>query len=116
MRDTKNCYNTPNIKHVFCQNIFFNKEEISYIFSIYSKMVALGEWKDYAINVLRDFSEFEIYKNSSEYPTFTIKKSFQKNNKAFLFSVIRRDGLILKRGYELKTVLKYFDKKRFKIM
>ena len=96
--------------------VSFNKEELGKILNIYGKMVALGEWRDYGISILKDSSIFSIYRHSSEYPIFKVKKFPKNSNKKEVFSVIAMDGKILKRGNDLSSVLKPLEAKLFKIV
>ena len=96
--------------------VSFNKEELGKILNIYGKMVALGEWRDYGISILKDFSIFSIYRHSSEHPIYKVKKMPQNSNKREIFSVIAMDGKILKRGNDLSSVLKPLEAKLFKIV
>ena len=42
----------------FDSKVSFDKKELGKILNIYGKMVALGEWRDYGISILKDFSIF----------------------------------------------------------
>ena len=96
--------------------VSFNREELGKILNIYGKMVALGEWRDYGISTLNDFSVFSIYRHSSEYPIYKVKKFPKNSNKKEFFSVIAMDGKILKRGNDLSEVLKPLEAKLFRIV
>ena len=102
-------------KKVF-NKVSFNKNELGKILNIYGKMVALGEWRDYGISILNDFSIFSIYRHSSEHPIYKVKKMPKNLNKREVFSVIAMDGKILKRGNDLSTVLKPLEAKLFRIV
>ena len=103
-------------KKNFDNKVSFNKKELGKILNIYGKMVALGEWRDYGISILKDFSIFSIYRHSSEHPIYKIKKFPKNSNKKEVFSVIAMDGKILKRGNDLSSVLKPLEAKLFKIV
>ena len=94
----------------------FNKNELNLILRIYSRMVSLGEWKDYSIFNNIHFSEFSIYRNSSEHPLYIVKKNTRKNIKRDVFSIISFGGTILKSGNNLELVLKFFEKRNLKIL
>lgn len=96
--------------------VSFDKNELGKILNIYGKMVALGEWRDYGISILRDFSIFSIYRHSSEYPIYKVKKMTKNSNKREVFSVIAMDGKILKRGNDLSLVLKPLEAKLLRIV
>ncbi len=93
----------------------FNRQELNLILSIYGQMVAKGEWKDYAIDFLKDKAVFSVFRRATEHPLYRIEKTPALRQKQGQFAVIAPGGLILKRGHDLKTVLKIFDRLRFKV-
>ena len=44
--------------------ISFHRTELTPILSVYGKMVASGEWRDYGISSLREFAVFSIFKRT----------------------------------------------------
>lgn len=90
--------------------ITFHRRELDAILRIYGRMVGEGEWRDYAIDHLKDRAVFSVFKRSGEMPLFRIEKVPALSSKQGAFSVINVDGRILKRGHELPQVLKVFDK------
>ena len=96
--------------------VSFDKNELGKILKIYGKMVALGEWRDYGISILNDFSIFSIYRHSSEHPIYKVKKMPKNAYRREVFSVIAMDGKILNRGNDLSTVLKPLEAKLFRIV
>lgn len=93
----------------------FNRQELSLIMNVYGQMVSNGDWKDYAMDFLKYKAVFSIYRKATEHALYTIEKVPDLRNKQGQFAVIAPGGLILKRGHDLKTVLKVFDKQRFKV-
>lgn len=90
--------------------ITFHRRELDAILRIYGRMVGEGEWKDYAIDHLKDRAVFSIFKRSGETPLFRIEKNPKLAAKQGAYSVMNTHGLIMKRGHELPQVLKVFDK------
>lgn len=90
--------------------ITFHRRELDAILRIYGRMVGEGEWRDYAIDHLKDRAVFSVFKRSGEMPLFRIEKVPALSAKQGAFSVVNVDGRILKRGHELPQVLKVFDK------
>lgn len=90
--------------------VTFHRRELDAILWIYGRMVGEGEWKDYAIDHLKDRAVFSVFKRSGEMPLFRIEKDPKLAAKQGAYSVINTDGRILKRGHELQQVLKVFDK------
>jgi len=96
--------------------VSFSKKELSSILRIYCKMVAQGEWRDYGIYMSENSSIFLIYRYSSEYPIYKVKKFFNLTNKFMIYSIIEMNGNILKTGKSLENVLKVLEKKMFKVI
>ena len=90
--------------------ITFHRRELDAILRIYGRMVGEGEWRDYAIDHLKDKAVFSVFKRSGEMPLFRIEKNPKLASKQGAYSVVNVDGRILKRGHELAQVLKVFDK------
>ncbi len=90
--------------------VTFHRRELDAILRIYGRMVGEGEWKDYAIDHLRDRAVFSIFKRSGEVPLYRIEKDPSLASRQGAYSVINMQGKILKRGHELVHVLKVFDK------
>jgi len=92
-------------------SVTFNRFELSRILNLYGRMVADGEWRDYAIDFLRDRAVFSIYRRASEVPIYRIEKDPRLTRKQGMYSVISATGLILRRGHELDRVLLVIDRK-----
>lgn len=90
--------------------VTFHRRELDAILWIYGRMVGDGEWKDYAIDHLKDRAVFSVFKRSGELPLYRIEKNPKLAAKQGAFSVVATNGQILKRGHDLKQVLKVFDK------
>ncbi|MBW9114359.1 DUF2794 domain-containing protein [Rhizobium cauense] len=90
--------------------VTFHRRELDAILWIYGRMVGEGEWRDYAIDHLKDRAVFSVFKRSGEMPLFRIEKNPKLAAKQGAYSVINTNGVILKRGHELHQVLKVFNK------
>ena len=55
--------------------VMFDRRELMTILNLYSRMVAAGEWKDYAIDSLKDCAVFSVFRRASETPLFRIEKT-----------------------------------------
>ena len=84
--------------------------ELDRILGLYGRMVAAGEWRDYAIDFLKDRAVFSVFRRSSEVPLYRIEKDPRLARKQSTYSVISATGLIVKRGHELDNVLRAVDK------
>jgi len=91
--------------------VTFNRFELNRILNLYGRMVADGEWRDYAIDFLKDRAVFSVFRRSSEVPLYRIEKDPRLARKQGMYSVISATGLILRRGHELERVLLVIDRK-----
>lgn len=95
--------------------IAFDRQELGAILNVYGQMVSAGHWKDYAMNFEADRAVFSIFRRASEQPLYRIEKTPALRNKQGQFCVIASGGHIIKRGRDLKAVLRVFDKQRFQV-
>ena len=91
--------------------ISFDRNELNAILRVYSFMVAGGEWRDYAIDHLKDRAVFSVYRRASEAALFRVEKDPKLSRKQGTYSVISEQGVVLKRGHDISQVLKVFDKR-----
>ena len=89
--------------------VTFDRRELSRIFGLYGRKVAAGEWRDYAIDFLKDRAVFSVFRRASEIPIYRIEKNRRLSRRQGVYSVISATGLILKRGHELERVLRVLD-------
>jgi len=90
--------------------VTFNRRELYRILDLYGRMVAAGEWRDYAIDFLKDRAVFSVFRRTSEVPLYRIEKNPKLAQKQGAYSVISATGLILRRGPELDRVLRVLEK------
>ena len=90
--------------------VTFSRKELNRILDLYGRMVAAGEWRDYAIDFLRDRAVFSVFRRSSEMPIYRIEKNPKLARRQGIYSVISATGLIVGRGHELDRVLRAIDK------
>jgi hypothetical protein len=91
--------------------VTFSRRELRRILDLYGRKVAAGEWRDYAIDFLKDRAVFSVFRRTSETPLYRIEKDPKLSRRQGAFSVITATGLILRRGHELEAVLRAIDKK-----
>jgi|SRR5215471_978416 hypothetical protein len=90
--------------------VTFDRRELDLIFKLYGRMVAAGEWRDYAIDYLRDRAVFSIFRRACEFPIYRIEKNPRLSRRQGAYSVISATGLIVRRGHELDPVLRSIDR------
>ena len=91
--------------------VTFNRFELNRILNLYGRMVADGEWRDYAIDFGREKAVFSVFRHASEVPLYRVEKNPRLARKQGAYSVISATGLILRRGPELDRVLLVIDRK-----
>ncbi|WP_394154671.1 DUF2794 domain-containing protein [Loktanella salsilacus] len=91
--------------------VSFHRTELAPILSLYGRMVAAGEWRDYGISALRDMAVFSIFRRTAEHPIYRIEKRPKLRLKQQLYAVVGMDGQVLKRGNDLSAVLRVLERK-----
>lgn len=92
--------------------VSFNRRELDTILRLYGRMVADGEWRDYAIDLLKDRAVFSVFRRSSEMPLYRIEKDPKLARRQGAYCVVAAGGMILKRGHDLSQVLRVLEKKK----
>ena len=98
------------VSPVPANRVTFDRRELDRILGLYGRMVAAGEWRDYAIDFLKDRAVFSVFRRSAEVPIYRIEKNPKLARKQGAYSVVSATGLILRRGQELDRVLRVLDK------
>lgn len=93
------------------EQVSFDRHELSAILTLYGRMVAMGEWRDYGISSLRDLAVFAVFRRTAEHSLYRIEKRPKLRAKQGMYSVVGADGQILRRGHDLSAVLKVLEKK-----
>jgi hypothetical protein len=96
--------------------VTFNRLELNQILSVYGRHVTEGEWRDYAIDMMRDRAVFSVFRRTTEAPLYRIEKNPKFAKRQGVYSVIAATGLILKRGHDLCRVLRVFDRRRLELV
>ena len=89
--------------------VSFDRQELNAILNLYGRKVADGEWRDYAMDFLRDRAVFSIYKRASERPLYVVEKQPKLRAKQGQYLVLSQEGRVLKRGHELTNVLRVLE-------
>ncbi len=97
-------------------SVFFERRELNRILLLYGRMVAAGEWRDYAIDALSDACIFSVFRRATEAPAYRIEKRPALAKRQGAWAVIGEGGMVLKRGQELEQVLTVFDGRRFRVV
>jgi Protein of unknown function (DUF2794) len=98
------------------RSVFFDRPEFDRLLRFYGRMVAAGEWRDYAMDALPDRALFSVYRRSSEAPLYQIEKRPEDARKQGAYSVRTTDGRVLRRGHDLARVLAVLEPKRLQLV
>jgi hypothetical protein len=91
--------------------VAISRDELGLILTLYGRMVAAGEWRDYAMSFLREMAVFAIFRRTAEHPLYRIEKRPKLRARQGMYAVVGIDGQVLKRGHELRPVLAVLERK-----
>ena len=92
---------------------FFERDELKVILDLYAKMVSEGSWKDYGLSISSKQVSFSVFKNAAENALYKICKNFKPKNKNLKYLITDTNGKILKNSFELRSLLKNTNWKKF---
>jgi hypothetical protein len=90
------------------RRVFFARSELNQLLSLYSRNVASGEWRDYAIDQVGGAAIFSVFRHTHDSPLYSIAK--QSSGRTVEFVVFSGKEKI-KRSSSLREALKVFHKK-----
>jgi hypothetical protein len=90
--------------------VTFNRNELRILLNEYSRRVAAGEWRDYAMDFTRDRAVFSVFRHTAEHPLYSIEKFPGKGGRPELYTVSRGPQR-LKQSENLETVLDAIKRK-----
>ncbi|MGB3165910.1 MAG: DUF2794 domain-containing protein [Alteraurantiacibacter sp.] len=92
----------------------FDRQELARILDLYGRMVAAGEWRDYAMDFTRDFATFAAFRRTAEVPQMRLEKRPSLRNRQGMWALFGEQGQVLKRGHELGSVLALIERRLVK--
>lgn len=95
----------------FPEQVSFDRHELGVILSLYGRMVAMGEWRDYGISALRELAVFSVFRRTAENPLYRIEKRPRLRHRQGMYAVIGMDGQVLRRGHDLAAVLRVLERR-----
>jgi hypothetical protein len=93
------------------EQVSFDRRELLQIMGLYGRMVAAGEWRDYALSFLKDVAVFAAFRRAAEYPLYRIEKRPRLRQKQGQYALMGANGQMLKRGNDLKSLLALLERK-----
>lgn len=92
----------------------FGREELTRILDLYGRMVAAGQWRDYAMDFDREAATFAAFRRAAERPQARIEKRPSLRNRQGMWTLFGEHGQVLKRGHELPGVLAPIERRLLK--
>ena len=96
------------------KQIGFAREELMRILDLYGRMVAAGEWRDYAMDFTKDTATFAAFRRTAERPQARIEKRPALRNRQGMWTLFGEHGQVLKRGHELAGVIAPVERRLLK--
>lgn len=96
--------------------VAFDRAELMRILDLYGRMVAAGQWRDYAMDFGKDAASFSAFKRAAERPQARIEKRPSLRGKQGMWALYGEAGQVLKRGHELAGVLSILERRLVKIV
>jgi len=92
------------------RSTYFSRHELGRILDVYSRRVASGEWRDYAIDHDGHVACFSIFRHTHERPLFAILKCNRGPQRPVDYLLVSGKQQ-LKRASTLEEVLAAFDRR-----
>jgi hypothetical protein len=103
----------PGPRH---QQVGFERLELMRILDLYGRMVAAGEWRDYAMDFTRDYAAFAAFRRTAEVPQMRLEKRPALRQRQGMWVLYGEHGQVLKRGHELAGVLAQVERRLLKVV
>jgi hypothetical protein len=94
----------------------FDRLELLRILDLYGRMVAAGEWRDYAMDFGREAASFCAFRRAAERPQARIEKCPALRNRQGIWTLFGEGGQVLKRGHDLAGVLFPLERRLLKVV
>jgi hypothetical protein len=90
--------------------VTFDRNELRTLLNEYSRRVAAGEWRDYAIDMLKDRAVFSVFRHAAEHPLYSIEKYPARGNRPDRY-IVSRGPQKLKQSQSLLEVLNAIERR-----
>lgn len=96
------------------EQVGFERAELQRILDLYGRMVAAGEWRDYAMDFDRQAATFAAFRRTAEKPQARVEKRPALRSKQGMWTLFGEHGQVLKRGHDLAGVLAPMERRLVK--
>ena len=94
----------------------FERGELMRILDLYGRMVAAGEWRDYAMSFTREVASFAAFRRTADVPQMRVEKRPSLRGRQGMWALFGEHGQVLKRGHELPGVLAPIERRLLKVV
>lgn len=94
----------------------FERAELARILDLYGRMVAAGEWRDYAMSFTRECASFSAFRRTADVPQMRVEKRPDLRGRQGMWALFGEHGQVLKRGHELPGVLAPIERRLVKVV
>ena len=94
----------------------FERGELMRILDLYGRMVAAGEWRDYAMDFDKDCATFAAFRRTAEVPQMRLEKRPALRQRQGMWTLFGEQGQVLKRGHDLAGVLAPVERRLVKLV
>ena len=98
------------------RQVGFERAELMKILDLYGRMVAAGEWRDYAMDFTRDVASFAAFRRTADMPQMRVEKRPALRGRQGMWALFGEHGQVLKRGHELAGVLAPVERRLLKVV
>ncbi|ANU08378.1 DUF2794 domain-containing protein [Paraurantiacibacter namhicola] len=102
--------------HARPNQVGFDRDELTRILGLYGRMVAAGEWRDYAMDFTKDCATFAAFRRTADQPQMRLEKRPALRNRQGMWALFGEHGQVLKRGHDLSGVLAPVERRFFKLV
>ncbi|MET0178899.1 MAG: DUF2794 domain-containing protein [Novosphingobium sp.] len=106
----------PNAPSRAPVQVGFDRLELARILDLYGRMIAAGEWRDYAMTFTAELASFSAFRRTSERPTARIEKRPALRGRQGMWALFGEAGQVLRRGHELAGVLSPLERKLVRLV
>ena len=94
----------------------FDRVVLLCFLDLYGRMVAAGEWRDYAMGFTRDCASFAAFRRTADVPQMRLEKRPALRQRQGMWTLFGEHGQVLKRGHELAGVLAPMERRLLKVV
>ena len=91
--------------------VTFERVELDALLYLYGRMVKAGEWRDYALDHLKDTAMFSVFRRSQERPVYQIEKFPKQAQRLGAYAVYDAGGRMLRRSSSLRLLLAFLEQR-----